>query len=295
MADQQVGRLDVAMGQPGVPELADDAQALVDDLLVDLGLAEFLGLIEELEGDQVLALGGELDDPVGRRRGQAGVAQQPQRVVLLLDQPADGVEGLLVLEAAVQQLPAQLVPAVRAQVAAGVQLAEQDDRRLAGDGDAQRGGAGRPGQAERLDLLDLQAELVGQGPADGLAAGPADVQMGAAAPPVGDWEDLVGGEPAEGEQRDGHANDGAQQYVGRGVEAERDPGQARQCHDRGRRPLAGLPPSALRHQHVERADQARGQHCDLDRRQRIAVPVPVDDGPEGPGPLEHSRQDQGQL
>ena len=126
VADQQVGRLDVAVGQAGVPQLADDAEALVDDRLVHLGLAELLGFVEELEGDQVLALGGELDDPVGRRRGQAGVAQQPQRIVLLLDQPADGVEGLLVLQAAVQQLPAQLVPPVRAQMAAGVQLAEQD-------------------------------------------------------------------------------------------------------------------------------------------------------------------------
>ena len=65
--------------------------------------------------------------------------------------------------------------------------------------------------------------------------------------------------------------------------------------DRGRRPLADLAPAALRHQHVEDADQARGQHRHLDRRQRIAVPAPVDDDPEGPGPLEHGRQDQGQL
>jgi len=101
-----------------------------------------------------------------------------QGVVLLLDQPAHGVERLFVLQAAVEQLPAQLVPAVGAQVAAGVQLAEQDGRRVAGDLDAQRGGAGRAGQAERLDLLDLQAELVGQGPADGLTTGPADVQVG---------------------------------------------------------------------------------------------------------------------
>ena len=41
VADQQVGRLDVAVGQPGVPQLADDAQAVVDHALVDLGVAEF--------------------------------------------------------------------------------------------------------------------------------------------------------------------------------------------------------------------------------------------------------------
>ena len=59
VADQQVGRLDVAMGQAGVPQPADDPEALVDDRLVHLGLAELLGVLEELEGDQVLALGGE--------------------------------------------------------------------------------------------------------------------------------------------------------------------------------------------------------------------------------------------
>jgi hypothetical protein len=33
VADQQVGRLDVAVGQPGVPQLADDAEAVVDRLV----------------------------------------------------------------------------------------------------------------------------------------------------------------------------------------------------------------------------------------------------------------------
>jgi hypothetical protein len=295
VADQQVGRLDVAVGQAGVPQLADDAQALVDDLLVHLGLAELLGAVEELEGDQVLALRGQLDDPVGGRRGQAGVAQQPQRIVLLLHQPADAVEGLLVLQPAVEQLPAQLVPAVRAQVAAGVQLAEQDRGRVALDLDPQRGRAGRAGQPERLDLLDGQAELILQGSADGLAAGSADVQVGAAAPAVADREHLVGGEPAVGEQRDGDPDDGAEQHVGRGVEAEPDPGQADHGDDRRGRPLAGLPPATLGHQRIEDADQAGGEDCDLNRRQRVAVPAPVDDHPERPGPLDHGRQEQGHL
>jgi hypothetical protein len=51
VADQQVGGLDVTVGQPGRPELADDLEAAVDYLLVDLGLAEFGGALEEL-GDQ---------------------------------------------------------------------------------------------------------------------------------------------------------------------------------------------------------------------------------------------------
>jgi hypothetical protein len=46
-----VGRLDVAVGQPGLPGLADDLEAVVDDLIGDLGFAEFHRVGEEL-GDQ---------------------------------------------------------------------------------------------------------------------------------------------------------------------------------------------------------------------------------------------------
>jgi hypothetical protein len=116
---------------------------------------------------------------VGCGARQPGVAAQPERVVFLLDQPPDRVERLLVLQAPVEQLAAELVPPVGAQVAAGIELAEQDRRRVAGHGDAQ--GGGRPREAEWLDVFDGQAELVEQGPADGLAAGTADVQVGAAA------------------------------------------------------------------------------------------------------------------
>ena len=62
---------------------------------------------------QVLRSGVSSTNPCGV--GWAGRRlHQRQRVVLLLDQPADGVERLLVLQAAVQQLPAELVPAVLA-------------------------------------------------------------------------------------------------------------------------------------------------------------------------------------
>ena len=123
--------------QAGVPQLADDPQAVVDHLGVDLGLAELGGVGEELGDQQVLPLGEQLDEPERGRAG-AGPTHQRQRVVLLLDEAADGVERLLVLQAAVQQLPAQLVPAVRAQVALGVQLAEQLLWRVTLDGDPQR-------------------------------------------------------------------------------------------------------------------------------------------------------------
>ena len=293
VADQQVGRLDVAVGQAGVPQLADDAQAVVDHALVDLGLAELGGAVEELGDQQVLAVGGELDEAVGSRARQAGQVELVQGVVLLLDQPPDGVERLLVLQAAVEQLAAELVPPVRAQVAAGVQLAEQDRRRVAADLDPQRGGAGRPGQAERLHLLDLQAELVGEGAPDGLAPGPADVQVGAAAPPVADREDVVGGEPAEGEQRDGHPDGRPDQHVDEGVDAQVHAGEGEQGDQRGGDPLAELPPAALGDQAVEHGHADRGQVGDRPRRHRPAGPHPLDLHPEGPRPPHRRRQGDG--
>ena len=66
--DHQVGRLDVAVGEAGVPQPADERQALVDDVVVDLGVADLLGAVEELGDEQVLALGGQLDDAARARR-----------------------------------------------------------------------------------------------------------------------------------------------------------------------------------------------------------------------------------
>jgi hypothetical protein len=56
VTDQQVGRLDVAVGQAGVPQLADDAEAVVDHLVVDLGLTKLGGAGEELGDQQVLGM-----------------------------------------------------------------------------------------------------------------------------------------------------------------------------------------------------------------------------------------------
>ena len=98
--------------RPGLPQLADDRQAVVDHILVDLGLAQLDRAVEELRHQQVLPLRGELDHAVGPGGGQAGVAAHAQGIVLLLDQAAHGVERLLVLQAPVEELAAELVPAV---------------------------------------------------------------------------------------------------------------------------------------------------------------------------------------
>ena len=53
-----------------VPQLADDAEAVVDHLGVDLGLAQFGGAVEELGDQQILPFRGELDHAVGSRPGR---------------------------------------------------------------------------------------------------------------------------------------------------------------------------------------------------------------------------------
>ena len=220
VADEQVGRLDVAVGQAGVPQLADERQAVVDDAVVDLGLAELGRVGDELGDEQVFPLGAELDEAVRPGRGQPGEVQLVQRVVLLLDQPPDGVERLLVLQPAIQQLPPELVPAVGAQVAAGVELGEQPAVRVAFDLDAQRRRTRRAGQTERFDLLDDQPELVLQRPTDRLAAGAADVQVRGPPSTVGDREGVVRGEQAESEQRDRHPDHDPDDHIGWRVHSE---------------------------------------------------------------------------
>src|SRR5207342_877031 len=101
---------------------------------------------EELGDEQVLPLGSELDEPVGLRRRETREMHLVQRVVLLLDEAPHRVKRLLVLEAAVHQLPAELVPAVGPQVVPGVELPEEIRGRTAADADAQRRGTGRAGE-----------------------------------------------------------------------------------------------------------------------------------------------------
>ena len=142
------------------------------------------GAVEELGDQQVLPLRGELDEAVaGAGPGSPASPHHAQRVVLLLHQPPHGVERLLVLQPAVQQLPAELVPAVGAQMAAARRACRTGS--LAGASLTVIRSGVEPaelGQPERLDLAGGQAQLVLQRPADRLAACPADVQMGACGP-----------------------------------------------------------------------------------------------------------------
>ncbi len=80
---QDVRGLDVAVRDPGVPELADDLQALVDHLVVDRRVADLLRVVEELGDEQVLALRASArrcrtTSRSGCRRRGAGAPRSPR-------------------------------------------------------------------------------------------------------------------------------------------------------------------------------------------------------------------------
>jgi hypothetical protein len=118
-------------------------------------------------------------------------------------------------------------------------------------------------QAERFYLLDDQAELILQGLAARLAAGPTNVQMRAAPTPIGDREDLAGREPAKAEQRNRHPKCDPHQNVAGCLHSQVQMSDSDQDDQRGRHPLAGLAPAALRDQAVEDPDQHQRQRRQL--------------------------------
>ena len=211
--DQQVGRLDVTVGEPGVPQPAYECEALVDDLVVDLGVADLDRAIEELGDEHVLTLRRQLDDSQRRRRRDTGIAHDPERVVLVLDQPPDGLERGLVLEPAVEDGAPGLVPAVGADVVHRVELPEDVRVGVAGEPQQQRGRSARSGEPDRADIDDGDAELVLDGAAKGLATASSDVEVGRLAAVVLHREHVVGGEESEREERDGDAQSHAGERI----------------------------------------------------------------------------------
>jgi hypothetical protein len=104
--------------------------------------------------------------------------------------------------------------------------------------------------------------------------------VGAAAAPVGDREDLVGGEHPEAEQRDRDPDGDGDQRVGGGVGAQRDPAQRGQGDQRTRDQLAQGAPATLRDQRVQDPDEHQRDDGDLQGRQRPAPPAGTDRDPK---------------
>ena len=190
------------MGDPGVPQGADQLQSLVDHRVVDVGFADFDGAGMEFGDQHVLALGRDLHDAVRPGRADPDVLQQAQGIVLVLDQAPHGLEGVLVLQGAVQDGPPQLVPAVGADVALGVELGEHELLRAAFDPQPQRRGARGRLQPDGLDLGHREPELVTHGLADRLPPPAGHIHVRGVAAAVGDGERLVRGEVPERGDRD---------------------------------------------------------------------------------------------
>ena len=262
--------------RPDVPHPPDHREPLVDHVLVDLGLADLDRVVEEVHRDQVLALGGDLDDAERRRRREPVLAEHAQGVVLVLHEPADRRERRLVLELPVEHRAAELVPPVGAHVAPRVELREDRPSAavLVDHGELQRGRTAGRLQTDRLDVLHREPELVLQRGADRLAATPGDVEVRRlAARTVGDREEVVGGEGTERGQRDRDPDDRAEHDVGEVVDAEVDPQRA-DDRDRARRgDLRPEPRPAGNDEHERHADRQDRHRADRDRRRRVALPA----------------------
>ena len=103
-------------------------------------------------------------------------------------------------------------------------------------------------------------------------------------------ERLLRGEQPHPQQRHAHAEDRAEQHVGRRGHAQAHQGQAGHGDERDRGPAAAMPPPAGRHQRVQRAGQHETQPLDLGRRHREASPAKLDRHAEGQRPV-HDKQE----
>ena len=103
-------------------------------------------------------------------------------------------------------------------------------------------------------------------------------------------ERLLRGEQPQPQQRHSHAEDRAEQHIGRRVHTQPHPGQANHRDDHGRGPAAAAPPPAGRHQRVQRAGQHGAHLLDLNRRHAEASPAKLDQHPERQRPV-HDKQE----
>jgi hypothetical protein len=166
-------------------------------------------------------------------------------------------------EGAVQDGPPQLVPAVGADVALGIELGEQELIRAVLDPQPQRGGARGGLQPDRLDLGHIEPELVAHGLADRLPPPAGHINVRGAAAPVRDGEHLVRGEEPERGDRDRHGERHAEQHIARVIDTQVQAGQTEHGDHGGHRRLG---PGAGAARHGQAVDGAHQEDRDDRRR-----------------------------
>ena len=197
---------------------------------------------------------------------------EPEEVVLVLHQPANGVERLLVLQPAVHQGPTELVPTVGSDVRRGVQLAEDVRVRVALELHAKRRRAARSFEPEEFHLDGDHTELILESLHDGVVASTGHVKVRGTPSLVRNRENLVRGEQAEGAKWNRDADDNSKQRVGQRFLCEVEARQERQEQENRDYDLADLPPPSGRYEGVQRGHRERREHGHRQRRHRKPAP-----------------------
>ena len=117
-----------------------------------------------------------------------------------------------------------------------------------------------PGGPERLHPGHTDAQLIGEGPADGLAPRPVDGQMGALSAPVGDGKRALGSEQPEQHQGNRHPEDRAG-HDARQVAAAGQPGHAERGEQDAAASKRQAAAAARWHQRVGDADRCHREPC----------------------------------
>ena len=173
--------------------------------------------------------------------------QQAQGVVLVGDQAPHRAEGILILQRAVQDAPPQLVPAVGADVALGVELGEEV-LVVGPPSTRSRSGVEPADDSRPTGLISVTVSPSWSRTAVRIASPrrPLDIHVSGLAAAVDDREHLVRGEETERRDRYRDTERDAEEHVIGVIDGQVHAGQAEQGYDHGSHDL-GVGAGAARH------------------------------------------------